>query len=492
MDLVWCSLSIFDIPEFVTIYFPLRRCTADFRRQVSTHVEAFIKATEHTSMDRGGLRQATAGWVKETKIIEGEVANAFMLCLIWKDKQCEERLKIESAHWPVLVQFLKDKGALNEEGFHGKASQIPADCEAERIEISDDSFVGEETDVQIEDTRKRMSKVAKAFVESVLALREGNTSRFQISQTPSTRANSYAPTNQDHVESLNRSNSSALAAKPDPCITSLWDDDSDASSSASTPLLTPSSSTMSLSSLFDDTRSLSEVSGTWKSENDISSPPQSHKKFNEGNSSPDPNHISDKEGRAAILAQIIARRREYLEDENDDDACNYDTDPEHDAESEHQIHSASSRRPRIPPPLPQTQINARAAIDPTVSTSTNEQSPALTLPRWNPDLELANAKDRFWARRKRAADPACSPSSPSASSSERRFSTEKSVELKIDPLRSAGSGSEARGSAWWAYLQECFRAAALRGKDIEAGGDGGLVHVERAAGGKVVRGSVCW
>ena len=478
--------------NFLTLYFPIQKCTAGIKAQISTKVGEFINAAEPAGGNPEGLRFVARGWIKETKIVEGEVAQGFMFCLMWTDKKSEKRYKSENEHWRVLMQYLKGMGMLSEDQFHGKGYKVLGEGQRERFEFSDDSSDDVvEMDEELESIRQRLEELAAREKEVELAkdsscLGHGQehpdvTKVCSLSDTPSIPQN---------AKSVTREGS---------CVTAWWDeepqrtveDDSDDESDPSTPILTPSSSTMSLNSLFEDTKPLIELPGTWKSEYDISRP-----------EAPEVNILAIPpllplvgDTPAPLSLQVCKPRRASFASSISSSNALRETADHREAGLETQSDSNSNEPPTFDPAVIEQLRDGLSNIPCTVSTAADDSSLGrYGIPKWNADVELQNAKSRFWRRRNRFAAPRLETQgatlrgrSPPPLPPRRSLSAEQ--DLTIDPLRSVGPDEkDNRRNPWWAYLRECLPspAASKAGSDVEAALELDLIlDQERAVDDKV-------
>ena len=196
-------------------------------------------------------------------MIDGEVANGILLCLVWTDQKSEASYKSENERWRVLMRYLKGMGMLREEECHGKAFRVLGDSQRGHFDFSDDSSddVDNDTDEQVELMKGRLKKFAStrtSQLRDVDATAESDVGRnwaklFDILGSPRGEEHSA------------EDDSSA-----DPSVEGKTTEHFDDESVDSTPVLTPSSSTMSLNSVFGASRSMSGLPGIWKSDCDIS------------------------------------------------------------------------------------------------------------------------------------------------------------------------------------------------------------------------------
>jgi hypothetical protein len=435
-------------------------------------------------------------------MVKGDVANGFMFCLMWSDRQSEERYKSENEHWKVLMRDLKGLGMLSEEEFHGKAYQVLGEGQRKRYEFLNDSSDGYvEMSEKLESMRKQSNERAGTHDQEVKL--EKTTSHWN-----STEEESPGARTSDRIDLLRSPKISKSATKEESCITSWWADwgqqtaevDSNDESCLSTPILTPSSSTMSLNSLPDESNPLIELPGTWKSKCNI---PRSKEKATQVHSPmsaplvPDvritqsPSHLPTYQLRRASSSQS---------------STSSDLPQEAPEDQKSGLGTQAWSPTKEPPNAPASMIEQQRAIEksresishPPCTAEDRDPMARDRIPQWDPDLELANAKSRFWRRRKAFVAPQLARQqvalrgrwNPPSSTAERAASI--GADLTINPLRNVRADhKEKRSGSWWACLIAGLSspAASKARSDAEASGAVDSVHGKEDAAQKIASNS---
>lgn len=448
------SFPSYSLTNFLTIYFPIRNCSVKFKSKIADNINSFIIATESSYRNPDSLRFVASGWIKETKIVDGEVASGFMFCLMWTDRKSEEQYKSENEHWRELMRYLKGMGMLGEDQFHGKAFQVLGESQRENFEFSDDSSNDDDKmDEQLELMRKQPK-------------RRTSTSTPQLEEVD-------APTEAEVTKYWNEVNLGERLGPEDDSGNDYWSrhhaqpmapEDSDDESWDSTPILTPSSSTMSLNSLFDDPEHLSELPGTWKSDYDISN---HHKSIIVNDTSiiaPFRNPEEDESPRANVT------NPRYRSESSSDDSrqlTRVDCPRFEELAAELKAFSKTLRTASSTAhPLPaaeklQKLLSPAPRRAPQNPLDDEKTIPDLMrrygVPKMDPEEELRNAKSRFWRRSKRLSPPPLERQQATlqdrSSPAERGRPAHRS--LTIDPLRNSAAQDRRQGS-WWAYVKDCL------------------------------------
>ena len=413
-------------------------------------------------------------------MIDGEVANGFMLCLMWTDRKSEDRYKSENEHWRVLMRSLRGKAMLGEEEYHGRAFQVLGEGQRERFEFSDDSSDDEENmDQQLELMRQQLEKLAPVCTPKL--------------RGADARTESDVTRHWTRLDLLDNRKYGEDKAKTESGIHPWSDQDSrkmvvensDDESPDSTPILTPSSSTLSFNPLFDDSKSVSELPGTWKSEYNISRPQDG---TIDDTSIANPCHDFEDESRQPILSRCKRQFEIYRDDE--DHETNIGQVP-----LEKVLAKLKTRQVTIstisiqdhPPAAKKMQGILSPSPRRTQSFNHDEKGiPDLMrrygVAKWDPEEELRNAKSRFWRRGNRLSAPPlerqratlrdCSPPLRRGRATERT--------LTIDPLRNSGAENKRKGS-WWAYIRDCLPnppSGSMASADVEAAVEAELIAAE--------------
>ena len=467
------SFSSYAISNFLTVYFPIRKCSANFKSQIASNVVSFVNSIESTYSNPQCLRFLTSGWINETKMLAGKVVSGFIFCLMWTDKKSEESYKKGNEHWRVLMRFLKTMGMLGEEEFHGKIFQVFGESNRERFEFSDDSSDDSDID-QLDSMRERSNKLAplcnsritaSGFSGGMIEAPLPERARPNISWLWDTPELSSFPVLQHDVSNGHNDTLSWWEDDTEKAIA----DDSDLESPDSTPLLTPSSSTMSLSSLFDESKSMSALPGTWKSGYDISRGRDVDKITSISNSCRD----SGNGERTQPTSPKCRYRSEYTGYEEDEEADVGIVDPQ---ELTSRLRVVAAENPTTPSRMLVLNLDHDTLRRSTDQKFEKDMSGLGKRggTKWDPEEELLNAKLRFWGRGKKlptqmqAQRTKFGPRSPPA---ERTFSTDRG--LTINPLRNARLQDKRKGS-WWAYLRECLpkpAAGSTTNAEVKAGAD---------------------
>lgn len=405
-------------------------------------------------------------------MLAGEVVNGFMFCLMWTDRESEELYKRENERWRVLMRFLKTMGMIREEQFHGKVFQVLGEEQKERFEFSDHSSDDDDMDEQLVSMRERLNMLAPLCSSGLEAPEfSGNPIEAPLLERP-------GPDISRLREAPILSSFPVLrhdASKDQTNTIPWWEDDtekavaddSDFESPDSTPLLTPSSSTMSLNSLFDESKSMSGLPGTWKSEYDIS---RAHDDVAEITSFSNSYGDSVDFDSTQPISPECSYQSKYSGDVEDEDDDVRIAEPE---ELESRLRALATETPT--PAAQKLELNLNHD-PPRRSTNQRDEKAMSDLEqrgamKWDPEEELRNAKLRFWGRRKRLPPQMEIRRATSRGRSPltgRALSTARG--LTIDPLRSASYEDKRKGS-WWAYLRECLpnrTAGSTANADVEA------------------------
>ena len=415
------------------------------------------------------------------------MASGFMFCLMWTDRKSEEQYKKENEHWRVLMRYLKAMGMLGEEQFHGKAFQVLGQSSKERFEFSDDSSDEDEDDKmnkQLELMRERLRKLAPSCGNEVRAA--DNISCREPGE-PMPEVTSSEATRHWNRQFFGSPKCSDRATSESPRSVLWWEHDakksavegSDDESPDSTPLLTPSSSTMSLSSLFGNSKSMSELPGIWKSDYDIS---RAQVHMTNDTSVSNPCSVLDEDESSQ---QILPNGNYQYEFSSDNGHGEAGTGMANREELVARL-EIWARQSSIAPPQETSPVDERlqgilSLESPRISSTVEDEKaiPGLMrrygVAKWDPEEELQNAKSRFWRRRQRLVTPRLETQRATLrgrSPPGERISPIEPV-LTIDPLRDSDSG-EKRKSSWWGYLRECLpspAAGSVTSSDVEAGAD---------------------
>jgi hypothetical protein len=403
-------------------------------------------------------------------MIDGEVANGFMFCLMWTDRKSEDRYKDENEHWRVLMRYLRSMGILGEEEYHGKAFHVLGEGQRERFEFSDDSSDEEEDmDQQLELMRQQLKKLAPACTPQLWGVNARTESditrpwnRLDLLENPKCGEDKTKTESGIHPWSEQELRKMAV-------------EDSDDESPHSTPILTPSSSTLSFNSLFDDSKSVRELPGTWKSEYDIS---RHQDGTMDDTSIAKPSHDFEDERTRSALPRCERQLEIYRDDEDHETNIGQ-------AALEKVLAKLKSREATISTiPIQDhspaaEKLQGILSLSPRRTQSSNHEEKGVPdlmrrygVAKWDPEEELRNAKSRFWRRGKRLSAPTlerqratlrdCSPPL------ERGRATERT--LTIDPLRNSGAENK-RKSSWWVYVRDCLPSPAsgsMVSTDVEA------------------------
>ena len=379
---IWHSFSSNSITNFCTVYFPIRKCSISFKKQISSHVDTFIDATKHPyTSPFESLRSVGSGWIKETKMVGGEVTNGFMLCLLWTDEESEERFKSSNEHWKALMQYLKGVGMLQEEQFHGKAYRAFGDYGQGRSDVREAQIVGQGDYWKSKESMPAMTgPELGVYGNQPGAIDSAKT----LYQDPAKE--SFAT-----VRGVDKREEADI---------------SDTDSHPCTPILTPSSSTLSLNSLFDEAKPLSGMPCTWQSEYDSS---RHQQELTKDFPACEPRKGSQVNTNLAPTWYPVCQLRRDdsgWSDDEDDEAGNANANPTPSQKLAPHSTSNSQHSSFFSMPEALSPKNAERITKSEFKSNVSGPLCQFVVPKWDADAELRNVKARFWRRRNRFVETA--------------------------------------------------------------------------------------
>jgi hypothetical protein len=236
--------------DFLTLYFPILECTEQFQVAVEERIKAFSGLALPSYGNPEDLICMESGWVEEVQRINGIEWRGFIICMTWYNRETEKNFKEENAQWAMLMEDINSMGGIRQEEYHGEVLRIPKEKREHEERGRDES--------EQESALPKNVSLPARLLTAILNNRRGYT---EAGEKASNVGPIYA-TDLVRARSTLRRTNHALFERPP--VIKLWRvvpsikddicnpelDHSEHESSEGSPLLTPSSSCMSLGSFY--------------------------------------------------------------------------------------------------------------------------------------------------------------------------------------------------------------------------------------------------